>query len=274
MRRIGEQRRGGRDRAAQREQSVRAHRARQQVDADQVDQNEDRLADEPKRQRASDGDLRWKGQIGVRGHGGAEFGHVPVGADREQQVEQERDRDQAHRLDEPKSAKAADERQDRTAGVDDQRDRRAGRIEPKDVRPRARQLPEAERVIAIKGEDRERRGVDGDQRRGIWALGSRPAQKRQRRRRRRSRRRSVAAARPPRRRRARAAPSRRATKALRARRAKGRAKAGVVSMPSALPDSARVFLADCSLSRKPAFNAACRPPHSRPIWRLCALRRL
>ena len=132
-----------------------------------------------KRQRASDRDLRWKGQIGVRGHGGAELGHVPVGADRKQEVEQERDRDQAQRLDEPKPAKAADERQDRTAGVDDQRDRRAGRIEAKDVRPRARQLPEAERVIAIKGEDRERRGVNGDQRRGIRALGSRPAQKRQ-----------------------------------------------------------------------------------------------
>jgi hypothetical protein len=40
-------------------------------------------------------------------------------------------------------------------------------------------LPEAERVIAIKGEDRERRGVNCDQRRGLRALGSRPAQKRQ-----------------------------------------------------------------------------------------------
>ena len=179
LRRVGEQRRRGSDRAAQRKQRMRARRPRQPVDADQADQNQDRLADEPQDQRASDRDLGDERQVGVRGHGGAEFGHMPVGANRQQQVEQEGDRDQAQRLDQPQAAKAADERQDRTAGVDDQRDRRSRRIEPKDIRPRSGQLPEAERVIAIEGEDRERRGVNRDQRRGIWALGARPAQERQ-----------------------------------------------------------------------------------------------
>ena len=115
----------------------------------------------------------------MRGHRGAEFGHMPVGANRQQQVEQEGDRDQAQRLDQSQAAKAADERQDRTEGIDDERDRRPRRVEAKDVHPRSRQLPEAERVIAIKGEDRERRRVNRNQRRGIWALGSRPAQERQ-----------------------------------------------------------------------------------------------
>ena len=191
LRGVGEQRRHRGDGAAQREQRMRTRRSRQSVDADQADQSQDRLANEPQRQRAPDRDLSAKRQVGVRGDGGAELGHVPVGADREQQVEQERDRDQAQRLDEPKAAKAADQRQDRTAGIDDQRDRRAGRVEAEDVRPRPRQLPEAERVIALKREDREGRGVNDDQRPGIWALGARPAQKRQLRRRRRPRRGSV-----------------------------------------------------------------------------------
>ena len=120
-----------------------------------------------------------KRQICLPGHCSAHPSHAPVGADREQQVEQEGNRDQAHRLDEPESASAADKSQNRTAGVDDQRDRRPGRVETPDVRPRSRQLPESERIIALKGEDRESRGVERDQRRGIWALGPRPAQKRQ-----------------------------------------------------------------------------------------------
>ena len=157
---------------------MRARRAWNPVNADQADQNQDRLADEPKRQRASDDDLRWKGQTGVRRHGGAELGHVPVGANRKQEVEQERDRDEAQRLDDPQSPKAADEGQDRAAKVDDHRDGGPRRIEAKDVRPRPRQLPESERIVALNREDRERRGVDCDQRRGIGALGSRPAQER------------------------------------------------------------------------------------------------
>ena len=41
-------------------------------------------------------------------------------------------------------------------------------------------MPEAQRVIAIVGENRERRDVDDDQSRGIGALRSRPAQERER----------------------------------------------------------------------------------------------
>ena len=66
---------------------------------------------------------------------------MPIGRDREQRVEQKRDRDQAHGFYEPKAAKPADQGQDRTPGVDGQRDRRADGVEPRNVRPRAGQLP-------------------------------------------------------------------------------------------------------------------------------------
>ena len=224
-----------------------------------------------KRQRASDDDLRWKGQTGVRRHGGAELGHVPVGANRKQEVEQERDRDEAQRLDDPQSPKAADERQDRAAKVDDHRDRRpqADRSERRPPTAPAAARIRANRCVESRRSRTPRRRLRSAPRnRGARLAPSARAQGRQRL---RSPRRSVAAAQPPHKWRAREARSRRATQALAGERAKGRAKAGVVSMLSALPIQARVFLADCTLSRKPAFSVACRSPHSGPIWRLCAL---
>ena len=119
LRRIREQRRRGCDHAAQRKQSVRTGRTRQLVDTDPADQDQNCLADEPQDQRASDGDLRRKGQLSVRRDRSPKFRHVPVGADTHQQVEHEGDRDEAQRLDEPQSAKATDEREDRTADVND-----------------------------------------------------------------------------------------------------------------------------------------------------------
>ena len=177
--RIGDERAQGRDRAAQRKQPMRARRSRQTVDADDVDQRQDRFANPPQDERAPDRDLDGKRQLRPARDHRAQAGHAPVGADRNQEVEQKRNCDQAHRLDEPQSASGADERHDRTAGVDDQCDRRPRRVEAPDVRPGAGQLPETKRIIALNGEDRERRGVKGDQRRGIRPLGPRKAQERQ-----------------------------------------------------------------------------------------------
>ena len=165
------------------------------------------------------------------------------------------------------------ERQDRTAGVDDQRDRRAGRIEAKDIRPRARQLPEAERVVAIKGEERERRCVNCDQGLGIWTLGSRPAQERQ----------SAGAGDrgddrlaqhdgdvEGERQQRDAAEPRKPGRATHKRACKSETLSPCLRRS---PIRVTRFLADCLLSCKRPFPA-CRPPHSGPIWRLCALVRL
>ena len=176
LRGVGEQWRGGGDRAAQRKQAVRPRRSREPIDAGEVDQRQHRLADEPQCQRAPDCDLRGKRQAGMSGHQGADLGHVPVGADGQEEVEQKGDRNQAQRLDEPKPAKACDEGHDRAADIDDKRDRRPGRVEPPYIRPRSGQPPESERIVALEGEDRERRRIDRDQRRGIRALGASPAQ--------------------------------------------------------------------------------------------------
>ena len=158
---------------------MHARRSRQPVDADEVDQRQDRFANPPQDEPASDRHLDRKRQLRPARDHRAQAGHAPVGADRDEKVEQERDCDQAHSLDEPKSASGADERHDRTDGVDDQRDRRPRRIEAPDVRPGAGQLPETKRIIALKGEDRERRSVKGEQRRGIGPLGPCKAQERQ-----------------------------------------------------------------------------------------------
>ena len=158
---------------------MRARRSRQPVDADEVDQRQDRFANPPQDERASDRDLDGKRQLRPARDHRAQAGHAPVGANRNQEVEQKGRCDQAHGLDQPKAASGADERHDRTAAVDDQRDRRPRRVEAPDVRPGAGQLPETKRIIALNGEDRERRSIKGDQRRGIWPLGPCKAQERQ-----------------------------------------------------------------------------------------------
>ncbi len=158
---------------------MHARRSRQTVDADEVNQRQDRFANPPQDEPASDRDLGGKRQLRPARHHRAHAGHAPVGADRNQEVEQKGSCDQAHGLDEPKAASGADERHDRTAGVDDQRDRRPRRVEAPDVRPGAGQLPETKRIIALNGEDRERRSIKGDQRRRIWPLGPCKAQERQ-----------------------------------------------------------------------------------------------
>ena len=149
------------------------------------------------------------------------------------------------RLDEPQSAKAADERQDRAADVDDQRDRRAGRIEAKDVRPRAGQLPEAERIIAI--ESRRSRTPRRQWRSAPGNTGARlaPSAKAQGRQRLRPPRRSVAAAQPRHkgeREKREAAEPRKRYRAARKRACKSRRRLHAFRAP----DSARAFLADCT----------------------------
>ena len=52
----------------------------------------------------------------------ADLGHVPVGLDGHEEVEQEGNNDQAHRLDQPKTAGAADQAHDRGARIDDEPD--------------------------------------------------------------------------------------------------------------------------------------------------------
>ena len=273
LRGVGEQWGQGGDRPAQRKQPVRPQRPREPVDADEADQRQHRLADEPQGQRAPDRDLTGKRQARARDRR-ADLGHVPVGADGQEEVEQKRDRDQAHGLDEPKPAKAADEGHDRAAGVDDERDRRAGRVEPPYVSPRAGQQPESERIIALKGEDRERRRVNRDQRRGIRALGPRRAQESERRCAGERGDDRFAPPRSPHRRQGRAAPRRRApeptARRIGAQRGAQRRKSSpcVRVLRLALGQLLCGLLTDSQAPRR----GACGAPHSRPIWRLCARR--
>ena len=197
MRRIGDKRRRGGDRPAQRKQRMRARRSRQPVDADQVDQDQDRLADEPEGERASDRDLGGKRQL--RRARSRPRPSRPCASRRRWSASRLNRNGTAirlTRLDEPQSASAADQRQNEPPSVDDECDRRPGRVEAPDVRPGPRQLPEPDRIIALKGEDREGGRVERDQRRGKRPLGPGPAQERQARRRRRPRRGSAARARP------------------------------------------------------------------------------
>ena len=92
---------------------MRPDRPGKAVDADEVDEGQHRLADEPERQGPPDRDLEGERQGRVRGDPGAEPGHVPVGADDHEQVEQKRNGDKACGFDEAKAAGAANQRHDR-----------------------------------------------------------------------------------------------------------------------------------------------------------------
>src|SRR6185437_10400230 len=145
-------------------------------------------------------------------------------------------------------------------------------IEAPNFGPRSRQLPESERVVALNGEDREGRSVEREQRRGVRALDPGPAQERE-------------GACPRERGRDRLLERDRGIEAKREqRRGAERAKHDGTGRKRARdrsrslhafrhPRFASRLLADCSLSRKVAFGA-CGAPHSGPIWRLCALKRL
>ncbi len=107
LRRIGDQRRHGGVGAAEGKERKDPQRPRAPVEADDDDQGQHRLADEPERQRAPDRHLNRKRQRRMQGDGCAEFGHVPVGADDDEEVEEEGDGDQAQASTTPQPAKPA-----------------------------------------------------------------------------------------------------------------------------------------------------------------------
>ncbi len=173
LRPVGEKRRGRSDNSSQREDRVGTERTREPVDADQADQRQHGSAEKPERQRAPDGGLHRKRPGGVRGDEAADLGHVPVGVQNQEDIEEERHGEEADRLHETERAIAAGQRHRRAAEIHDNRNRRARNIEPKDVGPRPGQLPKPERVVSLVGEEREGRGVERDDRFREGALGPR-----------------------------------------------------------------------------------------------------
>ena len=90
---------------------------------------------------------------------------MPIRAQRNDEIEEKRDRDEADRLDRAHRAMAADQRRQRAADVNGVGDRRVRDVETRHVGPGPRQLPEGEIIVALKSEDRESRRVESDRRR-------------------------------------------------------------------------------------------------------------
>ena len=109
-------------------------------------------------------------------HQGADLRHMPIRSEDKKQIEQEGHSNQTDRLDEAQASVAGDQRHDRAADIDCERYRRTRNIEPEDVRPRSRQLPETQRVVSLKSEDGKDGRVGRNERFGIRALGKRRAQ--------------------------------------------------------------------------------------------------
>ena len=137
---------------------MQLRRLRRTTDADQRQQLQHDLAEGEQHEGAADKDLGRERR--EREHGAAEFSHVPIGAEQDDQLEEERHGDQAERLDQPQRTRAAEQRRQPAADIDAIGDRRIRDVEPQRIRPRTRQLPEGEQVIALIGEQREHGGVD------------------------------------------------------------------------------------------------------------------
>ena len=171
LRPVSEKRRGRSDDSSEREDRVRTERTREPVDADQADQRQHGRAEKPERQRAPDGGLHRKRPGSVRGDEAAYLGHVPVGVQDQEDIEEERQREEADRLHGTRRPIAAGQGHRRAAEIHDKRNRRARNIKPEDVGPGPGQLPKPERVVSLIGEEREGRGVERDDRLSEGALG-------------------------------------------------------------------------------------------------------
>ena len=73
------------------------------------------------------------GNAASSGNQAADLGHVPVGAEHNDELEQERHGDEAERLDRPQRARVAQQRRQRPAEVDAIGDRRVGDVEAQRV---------------------------------------------------------------------------------------------------------------------------------------------
>jgi hypothetical protein len=143
-----------------------------------INQNQ-RFGDDEQQRHSADEHLALEGARHVRAQQRAKLLHVPVGAKHHHQIEQEGRRDQTDGLDRPQAAIAAEQCCERPADIDGISDGGAGDIEMRHVAPRPRQLPEADRIIAHEGEDRECGGVENDLRGREWPVGHRPTPQRQ-----------------------------------------------------------------------------------------------
>ena len=105
-----ERRRRGEDRA-RRVDHMRSPRKRGTIDADEADERQHGFAEEEKRERASNRNLRRKGESRMGRRDGADFGHVPIRGEGHEKIEQEGRRNETDRLNEAQPAIAADQRQ-------------------------------------------------------------------------------------------------------------------------------------------------------------------
>ena len=136
---------------------------RRPADADQRQKLQADLADDEQRDGAADDHLgRESGKAGTKP---ADLRHVPVGAEQDDELEQERHGDEADRLDRPQRATIADQRRQRAAKIDAIGDRRRRRRRAAANRPTgrpiARKPSESLRWI---GEQRECHCVEQDRR--------------------------------------------------------------------------------------------------------------
>ena len=106
---------------------------RQPTDADQRQQLQRRLVHDEQHDDAADEHFRRKRR--ERRDQTADFGHMPVGAEHDDELEQERQGDEAERLDRTQRTRGAQQRRERPAEVDAIGDRRVGDIEAHRVAP-------------------------------------------------------------------------------------------------------------------------------------------
>jgi len=159
---IGEQRRQRGEGGQGEHQAVQRRPPRRATDADQRQQLQRRLAEDEQHGRAADEHL--DGKRREREREPADFGHVPIGAEQDDELEQEGRGDEAERLDRPQRPRRAEQRRQRAAEIEAIGDRRIGDVEAQRVRPRTGQLPECKRIIALISEQGEGDGVDDHRR--------------------------------------------------------------------------------------------------------------
>ena len=176
---IGEQRRQRGESREREDERVQRRPPRQPADADQRQQLQRRLVHDEQHDDAADEHFRRKRR--QQRNQAADLGHVPVGAEHDDELEQERHGGEAERLDRPQRARVAQQRRQRPAEIDAIGDRRVGDVEAQRVRPRSGQLPERKRVVALIGEQREGGGVDQQRRSRQGAEKGPPPQRQPRR---------------------------------------------------------------------------------------------
>src|SRR5579863_8851263 len=130
--------------------------------------DEHRLSDGEQNRRPADENLALKRQRNAGRQQRAELLHMPVRRKGHREIEEERRRNEAQRLEKGQAAPPDEQRAEDPGEIDGVSDRPAGDVEKRNVLPRSWQLPEANRVVSRDGENGEGRGVDDDQPPGAW----------------------------------------------------------------------------------------------------------